>query len=353
MGLLQDAYNRVFTADGLNKTFADPRFQIGAGLLGRNDMPIGQAIGGTMNDYMRYQAMNQQYQAQQAAMAAAQEKVKREEEERQRQMQARAEVSKLFPQIGPVLDAYPNAAPQILASQYRSPTEAPSNVREWEYFNKLNDAQKQQYLTMKRANQIIDRGPEYVIPNPANPQMPMASIPKDLNPGERPDVRAEQAAAVDTAKAAVEKRSAMPKAKNALGVFERQTNVARENIKEIQNLYGPMTAWTPDFIANLPQSKARAIQNKLQAIKANIGFQALQEMRANSPTGGALGQVAVQELEGLQSTLGTMDWRDSEFIPTLMRIDEILAGMAEQAKSAFESDYGIQANGGWSIKKVD
>lgn len=46
---------------------------------------------------------------------------------------------------------------------------------------------------------------------------------------------------------------------------------------------------------------------QLDTIKANVGFAALQAMRAASPTGGALGQVSEQENRLLQSTLASLD----------------------------------------------
>lgn len=48
-------------------------------------------------------------------------------------------------------------------------------------------------------------------------------------------------------------------------------------------------------------------EGDLKEIKARIGFGELQEMRLNSPTGGALGQVAVQELTYLQNSLGALE----------------------------------------------
>lgn len=45
----------------------------------------------------------------------------------------------------------------------------------------------------------------------------------------------------------------------------------------------------------------------IESIKANIGFNELQQMREASKTGGALGQIAVQELNFLQSVLGSLD----------------------------------------------
>lgn len=54
---------------------------------------------------------------------------------------------------------------------------------------------------------------------------------------------------------------------------------------------------TPSYILN----------STLDTIKANLGFDELQAMREASPTGGALGQVAVQELTMLQSTVASLD----------------------------------------------
>ncbi|HYQ25132.1 hypothetical protein [Stenotrophomonas sp.] len=51
---------------------------------------------------------------------------------------------------------------------------------------------------------------------------------------------------------------------------------------------------------------------ELETIKANLGFDRLQQMRDSSPTGGALGAIAVQELVALQSTIANLDPNQSE-----------------------------------------
>lgn len=51
----------------------------------------------------------------------------------------------------------------------------------------------------------------------------------------------------------------------------------------------------------------RSLEKKYGTLRANIGFDRLQQMRDESPTGGALGQVAVQELDALQSSLDALD----------------------------------------------
>lgn len=58
---------------------------------------------------------------------------------------------------------------------------------------------------------------------------------------------------------------------------------------------------------NLPGTEGRDLETALTTIKANLGFDRLQQMRDASKTGGALGQVAVKELEALQSTVASLD----------------------------------------------
>ena len=52
---------------------------------------------------------------------------------------------------------------------------------------------------------------------------------------------------------------------------------------------------------------ARNLRGDLDRIKANIGFEELNKMRRESPTGGALGQVTERELQFLQSVQGSLD----------------------------------------------
>lgn len=59
--------------------------------------------------------------------------------------------------------------------------------------------------------------------------------------------------------------------------------------------------------SKLPGTDARDLAAKIDTVKANIGFDRLQQMRQESPTGGALGQVAVKELDFLQSVRGSLD----------------------------------------------
>jgi hypothetical protein len=57
----------------------------------------------------------------------------------------------------------------------------------------------------------------------------------------------------------------------------------------------------------LPGSARIAAQGFVDSIKASVGFDRLDQMRQESPTGGALGNITEQELRFLQSTLGSID----------------------------------------------
>ena len=64
----------------------------------------------------------------------------------------------------------------------------------------------------------------------------------------------------------------------------------------------------------------------LNVIKANLSFNALQEMRDNSPTGGALGQITERELELLGSTVAALDigMTEDQIIDSLITIRDSL-----------------------------
>lgn len=70
---------------------------------------------------------------------------------------------------------------------------------------------------------------------------------------------------------------------------------------------GPTTGLVGKGASFIPGTDAYNLNQRLLTIKANLGFDRLQQMRDASPTGGALGQVAVQELQALQATIGSLE----------------------------------------------
>lgn len=152
------------------------------------------------------------------------------------------------------------------------------------------------------------------------------------------------AAATDRAKAEVERDFTRPKAESAMIAMDTKTKIVDDAINSILGT-GMISGWTAgagSMLSGVPGSKAKDLQAALETIKANIGFDELQTMRDNSPTGGALGQVAVQELEALRSTLASLDQAQSpEALTTALRkVQEIRNGAADRRRDAFNRTYG-------------
>lgn len=104
-------------------------------------------------------------------------------------------------------------------------------------------------------------------------------------------------------------------------------NHAGKVIGDVQAATSLVTGSTTGLLgkgqAYIPGTTAYDLNQRLLTIKANLGFDRLQQMRDASPTGGALGQVAVQELNALQSTVGSLEIGQSkaELQKNLNKID--------------------------------
>lgn len=123
--------------------------------------------------------------------------------------------------------------------------------------------------------------------------------------GKREAIMARQEAAqikADEKKAAQEEKT---KAANASALAAVMPVMS--TIEQAIPLVGWNTAGWGSFMKFLPGTDAKDLSGYIDTIKANLGFQQLQAMRQASPTGGALGQVAVKELEALQSTIANLD----------------------------------------------
>lgn len=79
----------------------------------------------------------------------------------------------------------------------------------------------------------------------------------------------------------------------------------------------------------------------VDSIKARIGFEELQTMRDNSPTGGALGQVTEREIAFLQALRGSIDRLQSEgaLDANLGRIVQDVEASFQRMQDAYLQDY--------------
>lgn len=105
--------------------------------------------------------------------------------------------------------------------------------------------------------------------------------------------------------------------------FTEQRNARNlQSVEELEAAVSPFTVGMGSLLSKIPGTAAADFKANVDTLKANIAFSELQQMRAASKTGGALGQVAVRELELLQSALGALDTSQSteSFLSNLAKI---------------------------------
>lgn len=229
----------------------------------------------------------------------------------------------------------------------RKAGEAPSSVREYEYYNSLDDKGKQAYIGVKRAQQWKDTGTEFVLPNAANPAGPVsAAIPKDV---------AGKEAAEKIGQARGEFIATYPKTVAALESLGAKKNIVDEEIKEARKLiHGTSTGPMGALLKNVPWTDAQALKERVKTILANVGFDELSNMRAESPTGGALGAIAVQELTYLQAVRGSLEQaqRPEDFKRILTQLENFQNGAVERRQKAFNAairQFGLSPRDGGTV----
>jgi len=139
-----------------------------------------------------------------------------------------------------------------------------------------------------------------------------------------------------------EKVAGLSKQESALKSYEAQHVLVKQDINKALRMAdsGWATGLTGAFANMIPGTSAYDLRRTIDTIRANIGFDKLQQMRMDSPTGGALGQVAVQELEMLQSVFGSMDQAQSpaQLKENLVRLGELLTQFKTMRQQALEED---------------
>lgn len=149
-----------------------------------------------------------------------------------------------------------------------------------------------------------------------------------------------------------------PKDKRTGGV-SGATQAVMKNIADVRSLIKDeaetstfaVTGKAGEFVRSLPRwmqadTKANQFSKSLDTIKANIGFKTLQDMRESSPTGGALGQVAVKELDMLQATLGSLDTTlgPKKILESLKTIEEQYFKILSHQSRETLIEYGFDPN---------
>jgi hypothetical protein len=208
----------------------------------------------------------------------------------------------------------------------------------------------------------LDTGAGYVPFDPrrgttVGPAIPKTGeVSKDYAPVIGPD-GAVSAAPIPGSPAAQKIEQEQTKAASRADQTVASGNLVKELIGEVRGkvtsapFYNPATGFGAGVASSISGTTATDTSELIKTITANIGFDRLQRMREESPTGGALGQVAVQEIEALQKTIGSLGQNQSrgQFLQNLKRIEDQYDRIIRKA-SAYPNAarYGFGAAGAQS-----
>ncbi len=108
--------------------------------------------------------------------------------------------------------------------------------------------------------------------------------------------------------AAVARQEQVEKLVASSAIARQQASNVLSTITDASLNVDTFTVGIPGSLVGLvPGTRAYALNQQLDTIKASLGFDKLGEMRAISPTGGALGQVSERELAQLERAVVSLD----------------------------------------------
>lgn len=139
----------------------------------------------------------------------------------------------------------------------------------------------------------------------------MGTIPPGYELFTDPQTGARRMQPIPGSPAAQDAADAETQAANQQAIRERSADVVTQDVDRVLNLVSsspvPTTGFGGFLTQRVPGNPGYDVSKLLDGIRANVGFDKLQQMREASPTGGALGAVSERENTLLQSTLGSLE----------------------------------------------
>lgn len=129
------------------------------------------------------------------------------------------------------------------------------------------------------------------------------------------------------------------------GIVIEDINRYRDLV-ENQGVFTPVTGALGEIVGNIAGTPAADARSLANTIGANIQFEALDQMRKESKTGGALGSITQNELKDLRDTLGSIAASQSneQLLYNLNRLENLYNNVMAEAMSYPEEErqkYGI------------
>jgi len=185
------------------------------------------------------------------------------------------------------------------------------------------------------------------IPQPQLPEGDLgggnAYIKKTPPPEQMPAFKAEQEQAKSKAKFEQDRLNVQPKMIGAADAAQKRTESLKGLVAQAKS---QANAFTTGFMGaatkGVPGTPAHDLSQTLLTLQANAGFDRLQEMRNNSVTGGALGQVSERELGLLMAAYAALEQSQSkgQFLQNLDRFEKQVDQSWKRVKLAYRLDYG-------------
>lgn len=263
--------------------------QLGAGLLANSTKRPGEALGRSLGGLQ--QAGTQAMQAQ--AMAETMNDRRDERNQKQRRLQALGQfmmapgIQQGMPEGFAKLSQEDPELGYNIWSASRKGQDPTDDIREFEYA-------RQQGFGGTFSDWMSEKGMKLNLPPTQGADKGYMWTQEGGNWRQVPI----PGGAIESAKQASDEGTArtanvvLGKTKQALDILEQYPNAT--------------TGLTGKIAGLKSDSPAAALQNAIGTIQSNIGFAELKRMRAESPTGGALGNVTIGEIERLERVLGDL-----------------------------------------------
>jgi len=140
-----------------------------------------------------------------------------------------------------------------------------------------------------------------------------------------------------------EKANQRPKREAAADAALDRTVALKELVQQARTqATGMTTGFAGSMTKGVAGTPAHDLSQTLLTLQANAGFDRLQEMRDNSVTGGALGQVSERELGLLMAAYAALEQSQSkgQFLQNLGRFEKQVDQSWKRVKLAYRLDYG-------------
>lgn len=166
---------------------------------------------------------------------------------------------------------------------------------------------------------------------------------KDVELRMNPQIAGRQETEKLNAKYMEEGRQSLPKMQRALESAQRRNQNIMRVIEQVRKAADGAfrTGFTGSIASAVPGSPAFDLKQNLNTLRANAAFETLQNMRNNSPTGGALGAISERELDLLESAYTNLSNSQSyeQFMQNLAAFEQQNQASLAAAQAAYEQDY--------------